>query len=60
MHKIILTEQEIEEILEPIKDHDHCWGMFAQSLIQAEIDRREREQNTKKLGPYGDWPVHGH
>jgi hypothetical protein len=59
-HHIALTEDEVADLLEPIEGHGHCWGMIAQSIINSEIERRNREASSKKLGPYGDWPIHGH
>jgi hypothetical protein len=59
-HHIVLTENEVADLLEPIEGHGHCWGMIAESIIAAEIDRRKRELDSRKLGPYGDWPKDGH
>jgi hypothetical protein len=56
----ILTDEEIADLLEPIESHGHCWGMIAKTIIEKEIRRRIHEANSKKLGPYGDWPIHGH
>lgn len=55
-----LTEEEVAKLLEPIRDWEHSWGAIAQKIIEDEIERRTRVKESKKLGPYGDWPVDGH
>jgi len=56
-----LSRREIAEILEPIRDHGHCWSAIASQMLRTERIRRIRlEQQRKQLGPYGDWPKDGH
>lgn len=67
-HHAKLTEDEIDELLEPIRGWGHCWGAIAQQMIQErlqdieqkEIKDKVRAWNKDKPGPYGDWPVDGH
>ena len=58
--KLIISPEEVDVLLEPIRDHGHCWGMIAQQIIKDEIESRIKLDQNKRLGPYGDWPVDGH
>lgn len=40
-HTCILSQREIEKLLEPIEDHGHCYSAIAQSMIRAEKERRK-------------------
>jgi len=54
---VVLTDEEINEILLPIRDHGHCWGFIADKLLKEALARKKE---ALKLGPYGDWPKDGH
>lgn len=58
-HHVTLTEDEVDELLEPIHDHGHCWGFLAQEIIKNEMERR-RKSAELLVGLYGDWPADGH
>lgn len=60
-NNIVLTDEEVAELLEPIADHHHCWSYIAKALIEQEKVRRfAAEKSKRKLGLYGEWPKDGH
>lgn len=55
-YDVYISSREIEELLEPIQNHGHCWSLIAGKIIAAEKTRRA----IKFCGPYDEWPVHVH
>lgn len=50
-----LTQEEVWELLEPIRDHYHAWGAISRLVIAEEVERRKCKK-SKNLKHSWVWP----